>query len=175
MEYIVVDVQGFKDRNNNFLVKEICILSKNLKLHEIIKAPYSFNSLTTEEKQQIKWLEKNYHGLSWFDGRIDENEMKSMIEPIFRGRIVLVKGAEKVAWIKNMFTSSVIVLNLEDIGCNIQLHKKAATNSNNIYHEAENYCKRHKRITNSKNVHCAAKNAWLLNRWFKNSIFMRSK
>lgn len=39
MEWVLVDIQGFKDNTNRFIVKEICVYTKNLQFHDIIKSP----------------------------------------------------------------------------------------------------------------------------------------
>lgn len=174
LEYVFVDVQGFKTALNYFVVKEIYILSKNLKFHEIIKPPFSYGNLTTETKKQVNWLEKNYHGLSWSNGCITDNELEKTISPVLKGKGVFVKGAEKVDWIHEMFNTKMIVVNLEDFGFDLKLHDNDCYSDDisNISEErTQKICGKHKKLKKSRTAHCAAQNVWLMKDWFNSSEF----
>lgn len=161
MDFVFVDLQGFKNQFNDFIVKEIYILSKNFKFHEIIKSPHSYEILSTSEKIQVNWLRDNYHGLSWNDGYITVSELQNTIIPILRGKIILVKGLEKVSWLKSICRGAEMrIINLENTGCNLQLHKAFDEMEGN-----EKVCSRHKKIK-SNIAHCAVKNVWMMKKWF---------
>lgn len=166
MDYIFVDLQGFKIQNNGFMVKEICVLSKNLKFHETIKAPYSFELLTSSERKNIDWITKNLHGLRWTSGCINQCELKKILETILHGKIIFVKGKEKVTWIREICSTEIIVINLEDLHCDSQL---------NIISETEKKeCCHHKYIKKEKTIHCAKQNVQIMKKWFENSIFNKN-
>lgn len=55
MDFAIVDLQGFNyNETNAFAVKEICILTKNIKFHEFVKPPIPFENLAKEYKKQVK-------------------------------------------------------------------------------------------------------------------------
>lgn len=171
MDFVFVDMQGFKSELNAFIVKEIFILSKNLKFREIIKSPCSYQSLSPKVKREVNWLGRNYHGLSWFDGYITQEQLKKTIEPILTGKIVFVKGVEKISWIKSLCAAPMIVINLEEFGCDVSLHASSTSSVDNSDEREEKPCSKHKDLKNNKTAHCAVQNVWLMKNWLKNSSF----
>lgn len=179
LEYVFVDVQGLKTLWNIFVVEEIYILSKNLKFHEIIKPPYEYGNLSMETKKQVNWLEKNYHGISWSEGYITQSELEKTISPILKGKVVFVKGVEKVEWLKQIFNTKMIVVNLEDFGCNAKLHKSNSDSgicgiddvSDISEKSTEKTCSKHKKLKKSMTAHCAVQNVWTMKKWFNSSEF----
>lgn len=163
MEFAFIDLQGFKHKNNEFVVKEICILTKNIKFHEIIKPPYQYNCLTEKYKREARWLTNTYHGIYWQDGCITQHELKKLIQPIINEKILLVKGNEKVKWLKEIFGDKYITcINMDNIGCTIKLSKFSTTDVNRTI------CDKH---NNLKQYHCSFQNALLLKEWYnKNKI-----
>lgn len=144
----IVDLQGFKDANNNFIIKEFAILFNGVTQTFIIKPPYSYTSLSLEEKKQVRWLENN-RGLFWSEGFIDYREFKRTIKPYLYNNIILTKGNEKVKWIEELCKNC----NVKDIGENgcpnfFQLHS--------IYDNVHNSlnCVHHKKKCALKNVLC---------------------
>lgn len=155
MECAFVDMQGFFYNENTFAVKEICILTKNIKFHEFVKPPFRFNELSDSYKKQALWLEEKYHGLSWNDGYITLQELKNTIPPIIKGKILLVKGIEKVGWMKELLSDqNIICINMEDINCGLKLAEPQILNFS---------CTKHKHVERS---HCARNNAAMLKKWF---------
>lgn len=68
--FAVVDLQGFKTDNNDFIVKEIAILCENNQmLVLLIKPPFPFNELSETEKMQVRWIERNRQ-IYWREGII---------------------------------------------------------------------------------------------------------
>lgn len=167
--YAFVDFQGFKDNSNRFVVKEFALLTKNIKLHDIIKSPV-FVTLDEKHQKQAKWLTENYHGLDWRSENISLTELRNKIQPILKKKIIYLKGEEKVKWFHHIFghnnntkSNSREVINLESIACTINLHKKDE-NIRNKFHS----CKYHHYLKNKKNpnCHCAMENVLILYTWY---------
>lgn len=155
MECAFVDLQGFSFNKNSFAVKEICILTKNIKFHEFVKPPFPFSELIDCRKRQVEWLEKNYHGLNWDAGYITLQELKYTISPIVKGKILLVKGYEKVKWMQNILNDeNIVCINMEDINCDLKLSEP---------HIQSVSCSKHNNVHHS---HCARNNAAMLKYWF---------
>lgn len=154
MECAFVDLQGFFFDDNSFSVKEICIFTKNIKFHEFVKPPFPFNTLSDRHKKQAEWLEENYHGLNWNAGYITLQELKNTISPIIKGKILLVKGCQKVKWLNDIVgDQNIICINMEDISCDFKLSEPQIQNVT---------CSKH----NVQHSHCARNNAALLKKWF---------
>lgn len=116
----ILDFQGFKSEKNEFIVKEICIVSRDEGFYELhlFLPPYPFNTLTENVRKQVIWLEKNYHGLFWNSGVKLYDELQDIFEPVGLKGKVFVKGLEKQKFISQLLSKyPVTVENLEDLGC----------------------------------------------------------
>lgn len=129
-----VDVQGFKDHENNFIVKEFAMVPEiynhdydddgYLSIHYIISPPYSLQKLPQKNINNINWITQNYHGLNWNSGTIKLYELKKIIyDKLFNvtGPICWnVKGGEKIIWLSNFLATIynnqkfIVVHNVED-------------------------------------------------------------
>lgn len=110
----VVDIQGFKNVENEFIVKEFAYCTSEYSQVFLVKPPYLFSKLTNEEKKLVKWVEHN-RGFNWNQGHIDYREFKRIIKPVLAHKIVIVKGLEKTKWVKDL--SECHIINIEDKGC----------------------------------------------------------
>lgn len=100
----VVDVQGFKASNNEFVFKEVAIV--HLEEDAIpsvffFKPPFKWNKLLPKNKSINHWLELNYHGLAWTSGDISYKELNDIMKlALINAKRVYVKGSEKTKWIR---------------------------------------------------------------------------
>jgi len=63
---VSIDVQGFLDNNNNFILKEIGIVFEkdpNLNNTFLIEPPYDFTFLNTKSRKTAIWLTNTHHNL----------------------------------------------------------------------------------------------------------------
>lgn len=148
---IFVDLQGFKNFKNEFIVKELAIVSKEWTQVFLVKPPYPFTTLSSEEKKQTRWLERN-KGIFWSEGFIDHREFKRIINLYLENKNIVVKGFEKVRWL-NEVSQNCKIVELGDKGCPnlFTLHNK--------YKECDLNCVNHKK-------QCALKNAMCLKKWY---------
>lgn len=148
---IIIDVQGFKDKNNMFIPKEIAILSERHVLILLIKPPYPFYYLTNKERVQAAWIEKN-KGILWNEGYVPYSDYKYRLLEFCKNKRIHTKGYEKVNWLKNILDTD-NVYNLETINCpNLDfLYKNYATSSD------IQTCIYHNNICAYKNVTCLKK------------------
>ena len=61
----VLDLEGFRCRENNFIVKELAITSSDYSDFLIFLPPPSFNSLPKSEQKEYNWLTNNLHRVHW--------------------------------------------------------------------------------------------------------------
>lgn len=149
---IIADVQGFKDMKNNFIIKELSIATRNHTQTFIVKPPYTYKNLTDEEKKQVRWLEKN-RGLKWSEGFIDYREFKRIVVPYLSGKRILVKGLEKILWIRELCQDCEII-ELGEKGCPnfLKLYNDYRVEDNKILN-----CEYHRKMCALKNVLCIKK------------------
>lgn len=111
----IVDVQGFKDQHNKFIVKELAILSSEDKLqHFIFQPPFKFEDLTPKIKKQVFWLKHNLHGFGWHDGYVPYHYLYTVVTPLLAEKNIYVKGLEKKEWLKDFLGDGVTIWNIED-------------------------------------------------------------
>lgn len=148
----IVDIQGFKTEQNQFILKEIAIKCEERVIVLLIKPPYPFYNLTKKERLHVHWIEK-HRGILWNEGFVPQNSFKSIILKFLKNKRVFTKGFEKTMWLKEIVESD-RVFNLEDYNCpNFEtLYQKYSINpyiQSCIYHS---------------NI-CALKNVSLLSFW----------
>lgn len=157
MEYII-DLQGFKGPTNEFILKEISIIRADEKNCEpltlLFDSPYAWDRLPEKYKISNKWLERNFHGMSWDNGAIPYDTAKGLIQTILRGaRCIYVKGYEKSLWLASFIDLSTEIIDLETLDCP-PLRNLVKSTSNCVHH-----------INDSK-FNCATRNVRALKSWF---------
>lgn len=156
---VIVDVQGFKSEENEFIPKEIAIMYKGRVQVLLIKPPRPFYDLTRKERLQVAWIEKN-RGINWNEGFVPYFNYQANFGDFFTNKSIFTKGNEKVLWIKDIFRIS-NVFNLESKNCPSLL-----TLYNNYSDSSDiTSCMYHTNI-------CALKNVFCLNKWCEeNQVF----
>lgn len=155
---VIVDVQGFKTDQNDFIPKEIAVIYKDQVQVLLIKPPFHYDHLTNTEKKQVSWIERN-RKILWGEGIVPYDNFKIYFKTFFRNNDVYCKGLEKILWLKQMFGNS-NVYNLEDYGCpNLLTLYKLYDSSSDIYS-----CIYHPTICALKNVTCMKKWCMLNNK-----------
>lgn len=153
-ESIIVDVQGFKRKDNTFIIKEFSLTSSEYTQTFLIKPPHFYSTLSNDEKRTVKWLERN-NNILWSEGFVDYREFKRLVHQYLNGTKVFVKGLEKTKWIKEL-CSNCDVINIEEKGCPnfLVLYE--------LYDNKKLYCVHH-------NKQCALRNVLCLKFWCKNN------
>lgn len=110
---IFIDLQGFRGNHNNFIVKEVAMVTDHDYFSFIVKPPFHISKLTKDKRRQTHWLTKHFHGLRWEDGTVPYNNLKHIFyrntKDICR---IYVKGMVKQEWLENILKRP--VLNIED-------------------------------------------------------------
>lgn len=153
---VIIDVQGFKDNRNLFIVKEVAILH-NLEEYQqfLIRPPYDFSYLSEKEQKQSIWIQKNHHGIAWNRGSVKYASVKTFLrDNISTQTKVFVKGHEKKQWIKSILGEKGLLINVEELGCNSFRNLKKE-------YSAVNRCVSHSGC-------CALENVFLLKRYIEN-------
>lgn len=136
----LIDLQGFKDDRNEFIIKEIAIMNiKNCEyLHWFVKQPYPINKLSPALIRQANYVSKFYHGIPYNYGNIPFYVIKKKLKEIISYNLVLVKGSEKRDFLQRIFKKAKI----EDLS-DIPSLKKLKPRFNNYYcsfHSSNQLC-----------------------------------
>ncbi|KAG7304598.1 hypothetical protein JYU34_011571 [Plutella xylostella] len=156
---VIVDVQGFKTDDNQFILKEIAMIHEKQVQVFLIKPPFAYYDLSKTERRQVSWIERN-RGIYWKEGFIPYSCHKNYIVQLLSNKIIYTKGMEKVKWLIEI-TKNNNVYNLEDKNCPslLSLYDKYNDSIDVIS------CMYH---TDT----CALKNVTCLNKWLKeNKVF----
>lgn len=133
-DIVIADLQGFRDMDNRFIIKEISVFLKGYIQNFLVKPPYPFDSLTYDEKKQVRWLERN-RGIRWSEGHIGYNDFVKIIKPYLFNKKIITKGLEKIEWIKE-FCQDCEVVDIGEMGCpNFQRLYKTYNTVNCIHHD----------------------------------------
>lgn len=116
-EWVFVDIQGYKVNKNRFMCKEFCLIDGDEMFHQIVKSWFPFNKLLYHYKRQIDWLTNFYHGLKYDSDGMHIDELTRLVYPKLADKIIIVKGFEKIKWLKYIFRKhgDIVCRNIEDL------------------------------------------------------------
>ena len=104
MKYIV-DMQGFKQPGNDFVLKELAIVPLEGEdaqpLTFLFEEPFPWKRLTDKYKGENTWLKQFYHGISWNSGDRPSTSIGGILREYLHGATqVLVMGSIKKKWLE---------------------------------------------------------------------------
>lgn len=125
MAVAVIEFQGFKDNNNDFIIKELAIVGDSIQCQFIFKAPYSFNQLNYKMRRTARWLTRHYHYIHWDDGIITYNN--KIIRTLCKQfDIIYTSGNEKTTFLQkyhpNVQDKALNIIKENNIRCIIPSH-----------------------------------------------------
>lgn len=103
-KFIIIDFQWFRLNRANIIPKELASCTSDYKKsHYIFKPPFSFATLTNEDRQVARYITAFHHGLNWCDGYISCSVFDEIIKRLCADvEVVYVKGSEKVKYLRNI-------------------------------------------------------------------------
>lgn len=113
----VVDVQGFRDAQNGFAVKEVSVLALNRDHigHWVATPPCAFTDLPANICAQNNYLSRRHHGIEWFDGDIQEKQIYRKLRAVARSaRMIYTRGEEKAKLLRRVMSRQVTNLEFEE-------------------------------------------------------------
>lgn len=147
---VIVDLQGFRLKDNQFILKEFAYKTNDTTQVFLLKPPFAFSKLDKQETRNVRWLEIN-RGLKWNEGYYTYKQFLEIIQPFFYKKTIYVKGFEKIKWMHDILSlTKCCIFNIEDLGCpNFdELYKRYAAN------RYRNLCIFHRNVCAFKNVAC---------------------
>jgi len=114
-EILIIDFEGFD--YNSIIVKELSVHSKNYQETLLFKPPQAFSTVSTLNRDSIKFLTKRIHGIDWDSGfhpYISLHGYLTSLRIRFPDAIVFVDGHVKRAFISKYLEK---VYSLQELGC----------------------------------------------------------
>lgn len=156
MAAIIIDSQGFRGIESEFVFKEITAVSINCETFYtfLLSAPKEITELPEDIKRQNSWLTNNHHGLDYNKGFTSYTELYNVIHGLLSDfQTVYVKGSQKKTDLENIFYHENII-NLEDLGCP------------SLEQLSENYCNTACLWHDNKSLMCATRNVKNILFWY---------
>lgn len=154
MDY-VIDIQGFYDKDDCFIAKEVAViaLDKAYIAHWITAPSHIFTDLPKSVRAKNNWATRHHHGLEWFEGDVPLRTLHANLRQITRtAGIIYTRGREKAKYLQSVTARQ--INNLEE------------TNSpsfNDLSSSAE-VCLHHGLLRRPE-LSCALNNAAKLKQW----------
>lgn len=101
---IYLDIQCFRDNENNLIVKELAFAYKDLgnrPSHYFFTPPFSYSQLDLKARIHNNYVTRNVHNLNWKLGDKNYSLLESVVNSV-HADIIYVKGDEKKKFIKNL-------------------------------------------------------------------------
>ena len=158
--YYILDIQGFKQPNNDHIVKELAIVplleDSNPKVF-LFKPPYPWRKLDIDLLEVNNWFKCHHHGIPWKSGDIPYNEISNILrEHLKDAKKVIVKGFIIKKWLKRFKFN---VCNINEMGF---------AGYDNIYHQKFVWvCHHH---NGAYKTSCAARNVKLLKKFYQENV-----
>lgn len=112
-EELVIDIQAFVGPQEEYLPKEICVLSVNHPYSDswVIGPPCRFSELGASIRRQNNWLSRHYHRLSWEDGEVPPFTLPMLLNrATANASVVYVSGKEKSIYLSKIISTPVVNL-----------------------------------------------------------------
>lgn len=104
---VVLDFQCFKNNQNEFIVKEACVLevsTGSILFHHVAELPHYTQShfLNKARQRECRWLTDNYHGLDWSSGDMPFINLMEKLRELLSHQCstIYVKGLEKRKYVE---------------------------------------------------------------------------
>ena len=156
---LIIDIQGFNDNNDNFVPKEIAIVSLDEEKsvgHWVIAPDYPFYHLEYNARARNIWLTNNHHNLYWRDGSVKIDYVVQELRKITKNvDFIYVRGSCKSKYLQEILEKNII--DLETDIYNPSFEKMPVI---------EEKCYLHcSRKNNKRKYSCALKNALIIRQW----------
>lgn len=110
MSWTILDLQGFKSNDNNFIVKELFILKEKSSFSFLFKPPFAEGELTSKAWLAKEYCTKNIHGLEWDSGDVPYTQLEEIIKTNCQTDRVMCKGSEKAGFFKKILEKPIFDL-----------------------------------------------------------------
>lgn len=154
--FVFIDMQGFKTYGNKFIVKEFCLMQakQNVIVHDIVKSPFDYHCLGGLYRSLAHYNTTKHHGLYFDIGNITKHKLIQSTLKHVDGKTIIVKGVEKVQWVRQLYENYHCDVHCENIEDWIRFNFRFKTSK-----EIAEICSFHKPIAGDVCCHCALSQA----------------
>lgn len=161
----VIEMQGLRDKQNNFLPKEVAVVSLQgrISAHWTIVPAHEYVELPRNIRESNDFVSSRILGLHWFDGDITLRKLKHHFYSIARvASKIYIKGGEKARYAQSLMSRNVH---------NIDEYNTIAFSELENLHNVQESCLFHQ-LQQDKyiNKHCALHRAHLLRTWLRSLV-----
>lgn len=106
----VVEIQCFRGKNNEFVVKELAISSPSQQCmhHYFFLPPYDIEELSDKNYETAQYLTNSLHGLTWESGEVSYDSLPIILKALCeKFSIIFTKGQEKSLFLSKLLNRSV--------------------------------------------------------------------
>lgn len=159
----IIDVQGFYDKDGEFLPKEVAVLGIDCKVsrHWIVKydlKEHSVINLPVGLLASNTYLTCHHHGLEWYDGESNLTDVYMTLRKITRNALrIYVRGYQKKEILQSLLGRQII--NLEEYRC---------PSFKNLPRDSEHFCAEHGAM--KQYFACALAYTYKLRNWLTRSL-----
>ena len=114
--FVVADVQGFRGRHGEFVLKEAAFIHDGEMTSFLFKPPYGWEELPPDIRRTNIFLKRRYHGLAWDYGDLAYSHVRATLRQHMHG-IVFVKGVDKIRWLRELAGGDFHIVDLHQFGC----------------------------------------------------------
>lgn len=108
---LIIDFQGFKIENNEFVVKELAAYDGYRVSHYVFERPFEFKYLQRKYQKQSIWLSRHHHCIDWMTGDIPLYKLDGILKRLSNAESqIYVKGREKVNYLRRFITKPLLEL-----------------------------------------------------------------
>ena len=111
MSWSIIDFQGFKSNENEFIIKELFILKDDDSSYSyLFKPPFSKDKLSSKAKRTNHYCTKYIHGLKWDAGEVPYRDLMQILRSICKDDIhIMCKGSEKTSFLKKILNPDTVL------------------------------------------------------------------
>ena len=120
--YVVVDIQGF-NVGKEFVAKALAVVGPTGEVLDnfILKPPVPLYTVSPRTFDQQRYEEVNIHGIPWEEGTIPyATATQHLMKSLGRCKIIVVKGHQKEARLKEILPHKFKIQNIEPHGPKMQ-------------------------------------------------------
>ena len=117
LDYVVIDFEGFKHKNEPHLIKEISVFGPSYQDTLLLKPQCHIDQVPAERRRTYLWCSKHLHGLDWNSGTHDYSFIYQFFTSLkirFPNAVFYAKGEANCSYLRSHLFNTV---DLELVGC----------------------------------------------------------
>ena len=117
LDYVVINFEGFKHKNETYLIKEISVFGPSDQDTLPLKPQCHIDQVPADTRRTYLWCSKHLHGQDWNSGSHDYSFIYKFFTSLkirFPNTVLYAKGEAKCSYLRSHLFNTV---DLESVGC----------------------------------------------------------